>query len=99
MNRIQHAEAVARAAAKYAREAHKVARAMKALARAEAAAQGEKAYLDALSFGSRPVAHEPEPMAPIVARWVEEAHHVTTTPQAEAVRPRPSRPPMTAQAR
>ena len=32
MNRIQHAEAVARAAARYARQAHKVARAMKALA-------------------------------------------------------------------
>ncbi len=97
MNRIQHAEAVARAAAKYAREAHKVARAMRVLARAERVAGEQKAYLDALTLAAKPLVHEPEstPM------WVDVArHHVTTVaPEAEAVRPRPSRPPMTATAR
>jgi hypothetical protein len=94
MTKVQHAEAVARAAARYAREAHKVAKAMKVLARAEAAAQNEKSYLDALTIAAKPLVHEPTPM------WVDVARHVTTVaPQAEAVRPRPSRPPMQAAAR
>jgi hypothetical protein len=93
MNRIQHAEAVARAAARYARQAHKVAKAMKALARAEQSAQNEKSYLDALTIAAKPLVHESTPM------WVDVARHVTETEpqtQAETVRPRPSRPPMTA---